>query len=396
VKVVLYFIPNLTRAYGGIYQYSLALLKALLRENNPSYLFIVLCTEPGRDIQTLSKEFGNIKIITSETDPEPFIKRFARISSELVNIIYKRLWSKIIFRERSSYEHIINKYNVNVVHCPYQSLLYPSIVPTISTLHDVQELRFPEFFTSSQRIERAINFDKITKKSDAIIVSYSHIKKDIIKYFKVSEHLIHVCFLALKDLWIDNFSETDIMGLEELSLPENFIFYPAATWEHKNHIRLLEALKLLRDCDIIINAVFTGHKTDHFKKIEKKIIEWNLEHQVFFLGLVEDKVLYSIYKKATAVVIPSLYEAGSFPLMESMLLNIPVICSNITSLPETIGNSAFTFDPYNIEEIAKKIELICFNKVFRKDNQVNSKEKSPIFRNYNVSKKIFSLYDSFL
>ena len=395
MKSVLYFIPNLNRSYGGVYQYSLSLLKALIKEQNPVFYFYVLCSEPGDDILSLTDEYKNLKIVDLVKESEPFFSRLKRISFEIGNLISKRLWNKEVFVVESCYQYIINKYKINITHCPYQKLLKVPGVPAISTLHDVQELYFPQFFTPIQRIERAISFERLAQCSDAIIVSYHHVKKDVIKFFQVPAHKIHVCFLALKDLWLDSYTETDILDLQELSLPEEFIFYPAATWEHKNHIRLLESLKLLKDEGIMIHAVFTGHKTEFYNKIEEKILQWNLAEQVYFIGLVDDVVLYSIYKKAKAVVVTSLYEAGSFPLMESMILNVPVICSNVTSLPETIGNPMFTFDPNNATEIAEKIESIFFDQSFRTINKKNNEEKSQILRNSCVAQKIFSLYNSF-
>ena len=65
---------------------------------------------------------------------------------------------------------------------------------------------------------------------------------------------------------------------------------------------------------------------------------------------------------------PTLYEAGSFPLMESILMGIPVVCSNVTSLPETIGDNQFVFDPNNINDIAEKIIKIWDDENYRADN----------------------------
>ena len=82
-----------------------------------------------------------------------------------------------------------------------------------------------------------------------------------------------------------------------------------------------------------------------------------------------------MYKKAHGVVIPTKYEAGSFPLIESIFLQIPVICSNVTSLPETIGNSDFTFDPRNENEIIDKLEKIYFDSSYRSASQMNASSR---------------------
>ena len=96
-----------------------------------------------------------------------------------------------------------------------------------------------------------------------------------------------------------------------------------------------------------------------------------------------------MYKNARLVVIPTLYEAGSGPLYEAMRYGIPVICSNVTSLPETIGNEDFIFYPNNSEEMLKKIKLGLFDEEFRKRNIQNSEEKMSKFRQINF-------YDNFV
>ena len=95
------------------------------------------------------------------------------------------------------------------------------------------------------------------------------------------------------------------------------------------------------------------------------IHQYNLQNQFTLVGIVNEAELYNLYKNSQGVVIPTLYEAGSFPLVESILMEIPVICSNITSLPETIGNQEFIFDPNSVENIAKKIELLWINENYR-------------------------------
>ncbi len=72
------------------------------------------------------------------------------------------------------------------------------------------------------------------------------------------------------------------------------------------------------------------------------------------------------------VVVPSLYEAGSFPLMESIFLNVPVICSNVTSLPDTIGDDDFIFDPTDSSSLKNKLKQLWLDENFRKKSLANS------------------------
>lgn len=115
-----------------------------------------------------------------------------------------------------------------------------------------------------------------------------------------------------------------------------------------------------------------------------------------FLGIVEDSILYSLYKGAHGVVVPTLYEAGSFPVMESILLHRPVVCSNVTSLPETMGASEFIFDPSNIPQLADLIFKLSEDDEFRERNLVTVMERSKTIRFNNALMKIRALYQSVL
>jgi glycosyltransferase involved in cell wall biosynthesis len=250
------------------------------------------------------------------------------------------------------------------------------------TLHDVQELHFPENFTPEERAYRAITYLELLRKADRVIVSYDHIKRDIIKYFKVDSKKIQVLLLNMKNLWIDKFHDKDMVDIKHLGLPERFLLYPANTWQHKNHLRLMSALAEAKEkYRIIINIVCTGHRNEHFNEIERLVTQLDIAEQVFFTGVVEENVLYSLYKSCTGVIIPTTYEAGSFPLYESILMNVPVICSNVTSLPETIGNKDYVFDPFKTDEISNLMIKLWQDEDFRERNIKHVKESSQQFQN---------------
>ncbi len=117
-----------------------------------------------------------------------------------------------------------------------------------------------------------------------------------------------------------------------------------------------------------------------------------LEEEVKFLGIIPESDLISLYKLTKLVVIPTLYEAGSAPLYEAMRYGTPVICSNVTSLPETIGNDEFIFDPENVEEIAGKIKLGLSDSDFRKRNVDNSKIRMQLLEKIDYCKNFTDVY----
>jgi glycosyltransferase involved in cell wall biosynthesis len=128
-----------------------------------------------------------------------------------------------------------------------------------------------------------------------------------------------------------------------------------------------------------VHLVCSGRKSSYYNKLETFIEDNNLRNQVSFLGFISLQQLYSLYRYTSLVVIPTLYEAGSFPLFEAMSIGSPVICSRTTSLPETIGDRQFTFDPNSIDEMEARIMEMLNDDELRVKNIENSKLQTKRF-----------------
>ena len=379
---VLYYIPNLTRYNGGIFQYACALLRTFGQDKKN--LYYVLHNSLDHLVLNIIDEYPNLIIIPTYIGKEKKIEKIINLTVKGLKLIATKNNIKVKWPIFSVVERLCKRYKIDVVYCPYQDIPATSR-KTISTLHDVQEIHFPEFFTPKERLHRAILHKKITENSSLIIVSYNHIKNDLITYFCRNDQNVLVCLLSMENLWFDTLSDEDLVDLNTFGISKEFILYPAATWPHKNHINLLKALSFIKEeKGIIVNAVFTGHKNEYYSFINEEAKRLNVEQQVNFIGVVDEKVLFSLYRSAKAVVIPTLYEAGSFPLMESIMMNVPVICSNVTSLPDTIGDDKFVFNPSSHSEMADKILKILFNDNFIQKNKENNIKQTAKLRNTNA------------
>ena len=382
---ILYNITSLSRKSGGVYQYSVALLKIMAKSSFDGNFF-VFCKNPGDDIKDIIADNSNF--------------HFTRINPTFIDKLYLTLYNKFNRVIKSSkrkvkldlLDLILKEHEIDIIHTPTQNIILKPGFKTITTLHDVQELHFPEFFTSAERSFRAVHYKKCIDNADAVIVSYNHVKKDILRYFAKPAEQVHEVLLDMQDLWFENFKDEDNMALNKFDLPESFLLYPASTWMHKNHLNLLQAIKSLNN---EIKLVLTGNPTKYYDDVLLPYIKENkLEERVFHLGVVSDKELFALYHSCKAVVVPTLYEAGSFPLMESILMNIPVVCSNVTSLPETIGNIKFVFDPMNISDMKNKIKLIWSNEEYRKANITLLKVQAKKLMYNHASEKIQNIYHS--
>lgn len=371
---VLVFIPKITQEYGGVKQYTFNVLGLFNQDTENSYY--LFSNNPDS-----YSEFSNLINVGFTEGRTSLINR---VVIKMAGLISDYLLTQILDLEyRIFYQpvipgEILHKYRIDTVYCPIQ-ILPKGNFKKIITIHDLQELHFPAFFSPDSRKYRAINNEKYISEADMIVTSYEHIKNDIVKFFNVAENKIVVIPHSFTQNWFDKYIGLTTSQIQtKFNLSGLFLLYPAATWEHKNHLRLLKSLVFLKkELGLTINLVCTGDKTEYyFRELEPFIVSSKLENNVFFTGIIDSFDLYCLYCESNGVIIPSLYEAGSFPLYESLLLGVPVICSNTTSLPEIMGDNNFVFDPTSITDMANKINSLVSNQEFRVKNIRNAKLRS--------------------
>jgi glycosyltransferase involved in cell wall biosynthesis len=147
----------------------------------------------------------------------------------------------------------------------------------------------------------------------------------------------------------ENFSVTEKYGLTP-----GYFFYPAQFWSHKNHIRILEALALLRERGTRLNVVFVGGNTGNRSHIDRQIAAKDLATQVKILGLVPAEDMRKLYEASHALVMPTYFGPTNIPPMEAWMLGKPVIYS--AHLKEQVGSAALLVDPDSALELADAMQ----------------------------------------
>ncbi len=272
------------------------------------------------------------------------------------------------------------------VHCDlrYDLLHFPFQVPPrvtfrcpfIVTMHDVQELHFPEFFSPKERMLRAELYWGSIAQASRVVVSFDHVKGDLLKYFRIPEEHVVVIPVPYSQCVFEGVGES---GQSEIAKRYEefgrYFLYPAQTWRHKNHLGLIEAFE--RVCSASserLHLVCTGVKNEHYDEVIRERVERSERRDsIHFLGVVSSEELKWLYSNSLSVVVPSLYEAGSFPLIEAMQLGVAVLVASTTSLPSTIGDSRFVFDPRDIEEMSGLMLRMATDQEYRRMGEENSK-----------------------
>jgi len=382
---------------SGVAQYIEKIILALIEESEHHVCIITNVDYFNKYFYQFKKKSNVSFLITTKLNyffRRIFYNRYSRNFTEVS--IGKLNFIKYFSRFIGNVKPLIYDLNLDVIHFPFQCPpIYNWNIPTLITLHDLQHEHFPDFFTSKTLRYRNVYYKKSALECDQIIVSFDYVKKDIHKFYNIPLYKITVTSFGKEN----RFKHISVLNKEDLfkkfNIKDSFILYPAQTWKHKNHIKLLDALAFLRDeYNKKTYLICTGNMDDNFKNIKKHIDKKKLNEQVSFLGFVSMTELYSLYMYADLVVIPTLYESESLPLLEAMTLKRPVICSNITSLPETIGDNRFLFDPNNEAEIAKMILEMLNNKKLRRLNISNSEKQIQRFEWKDIINKFIKAYQN--
>jgi len=403
---IAFYIHHTTISAGGIYTYTIGILKLLI--NSPKIEKIVIIT--SKEIaNTLYAYNASNKIEIRKVDRKKTAIKLrlifwyglyisVQIAKEILGSLHLFDKIKSLLCRINPYDKILKESNVEVFLVPVQySPIYKTDVPVIITMHDLQEYHFPEYFSFREKLHRKINNNIAINDSSQIVCSFEHVKNDIVKYFGIDSNKVSVCPPPFADDWFLSKKESDWNHIQKkYRLRKNYILYPAATWKHKNHKTLIKAVKEIITSNINIELVCTGNKTNYYSSIAKLISEQNLSGAVHFLGIVSEEDLIALYKNSSLVVVPTLYEAGSGPLYEAMRYQVPVICSNVTSLPDTVGNSEFLFDPSDVNALADKIKIGLTDSEFRQRNFENSINRMDYFSKIDYSKNFTGLFQKLI
>jgi glycosyltransferase involved in cell wall biosynthesis len=238
---------------------------------------------------------------------------------------------------------------------------FAGVIPIFDLMHRYEN--YPELHENGIFNWREKHYGRVCKYARGILVDSNVGLQHVKDCYDVDEKKIHVLEYIAPSYVRANITD-DV--LEEFDLPDSFIFYPAQLWQHKNHVRLIKAIGILKEkYDLRINLVLVGADKNSNEEIINTIQNNDLQTQIFFLKYVSNEVLVALYKRASALIMPSLLGPTNIPQLEAFALGCPVLTSNIYGVPEQVGDAAILFNPKSEEDIADKIRCIISDDLFR-------------------------------
>ena len=278
----------------------------------------------------------------------------------------------------------LTPYMVNLYHSPQNGIGLPfnHNLPFVITLHDTIPIHMPETVGENYLNLFNTNMKSIVERCDGIITVSEFSRKDIAQDFNFPKEKIYVTHLASEPIYKPiNKHICNTLLKKHYSIPDNYILYVGGFSPRKNISGLIEAFskiqkKLPKDMTLII-AGTKGKSYSIYKALTDKL---HLTEKVIFPGFIEMEHMPYLYGGAELLVYPSFYEGFGLPPLESMACGTPVIASNVTSIPEILGDSAILCSPQDIDDLAENILSVIFDekqratlikKGFIKSNSLN-------------------------
>ncbi len=257
---------------------------------------------------------------------------------------------------------LLQREKADVIHFPGGALNPMRLnLPAVLTLHDLQHRRFPQYFTDAERHNRETYWNESARCADAVVTSSDFTATDIANQLALSPGKLFVATPAVRRMFHDP-PHPDAVNTVRHKLQDgtHFILYPAAPFAHKNHDRLLKAFAAIghEDEDLAqTHLILTGGGQAE-SNLPKRVAALGLQGRVHLMGRVSDAELRALYALALGMIFPSEYEGCGLPLIEAMAAGCPVAASNVTSIPEIVGDAALLFDPSSESAITSAIRKL--------------------------------------
>lgn len=247
-------------------------------------------------------------------------------------------------------------------------------IHSVVTIHDLIYKRYPEQYNPVDVKIYDKKFRYACKHADKIIAISEQTKKDIIAYYRIPEEKIKVCYQSCSPAFGKEVDASEKERVRKLyGLPDQFFLYVGSIIERKNLLTICKAVLLLKN-EIAVPLVVIGDGGRYKQQVKDFIRQSKLEKKIILLSetkSAKSSVAFqtaadfpAIYQLATALIYPSFFEGFGIPVLEALWSKLPVITSNISSLPEAGGEGAYYVNPGSAEEIASAMRKIYYDKVF--------------------------------
>jgi glycosyltransferase involved in cell wall biosynthesis len=285
-------------------------------------------------------------------------------------------------REQIHVPWVLRRERPDLYHAPHYVLPAAINCHSVVTIHDCIHLMFPQYLPNRMAYAYArAQMWTAAHRSDCILTVSDASKRDILHLFNIPPEKIVVVYNAI-DAHFSLTPPPDAVARvrERYQLDHRFVLYVGNIKPHKNLVRLIEAFSELRARELEdVKLLIIGDEISKLPALRHAVHRHKLHKHVRFLGYVPDDQLAVLYRLAAVFVFPSLYEGFGLPPLEAMASGTPVVVSNVSSLPEVVGDAAVLVDPHDTDSIVEGLHCVLTNPARAEDMRRKGLERSREF-----------------
>ncbi len=276
-------------------------------------------------------------------------------------IPFPRLWTHL----RLSWEMARRPPDLLFVPAHVLPVVHPH--RSVVTVHDLGYLYYPEAHRLLDRVYLDLSTRYNARAATHLIADSSATKRDLIERYGIESDKITVVYPGYDSTVFQPVRDEEAIEAVKAryDIAGDYILFVGTLQPRKNLIRLMEAFSNIQPPISNIQLVIAGKKGWLYREIFQQVEKLGLEGKVVFTGYVPEGDLPALLSGARLFAFPSLYEGFGLPVLEAMACGTPVVCSNVSSLPEVAGDAALLVDPLDVEGLTMAMEHILGDESLR-------------------------------
>ena len=282
----------------------------------------------------------------------------------------------------------------DLIHVQYTAPLRCP-VPIVVTVHDVSYMEHPEYFPAPRALQLRLSTRHTLKRASKIITISEYSRERLSRVFNIDPDEITVTYLAAEEYFRPiNRERAMRLVADKLGIVGPFILNVGDWHPRKNQIGLIRAFRelLAKHPHLPHRLVLVGKRTWFARRVDEEIRLSGLREKIVITDFVDDELLPLLYNAADVFVFPSFYEGFGLPAVEAMACGRPVVCSDVTALPEVVDGAALLFDPHSVGEQVRAIGDILLDKDLAQRMAKMSLQRSRHFHWRETARQTLEVY----
>lgn len=355
----------------GLGNYARLLIKSLI-QNFPEHTYYLFTPKIDEKFKNEFIDFKQVEIIK----PEGFL-----------NKKFPSAWRSF------SVGDIVNNLGLDVFHGLSNELptgINQQKTKCVVTIHDLIFLRYPNYYNNIDAYIYKKKFKNACQNADLVLATSIQTELDIIDFFQTEKSKIKVLYQACDDAFAKTYSEQEKQIVsKKYQLPNKFILSVGTIETRKNQLTILQALNNLESN---WHLVLIGKKTSYADEILAYANAHQLQDRLQVFENVSFADLPIIFQCASLFAYISEFEGFGIPVLEAMQSKVLTVTSNVSSLPEVIGNQEQTINPQKPEELVHFVNNTFCNQNLVNEMILNAKTRANSFDKNVIAKELFQHY----